>query len=185
MIPREMLLEPDVYAMEQDLTNKLSHAIYTLSPLFAFQGNRHKLPKVEVTHELVNMSYNPALNRVRACIYDSPFPNTEIGEEAGHYIHFKKNPLFGKYSKREGLLAKQLIECVGRFSGLVYSAYVGEKIRPIKDMQEDLIDTHEFSYNLAEFLFENFGESFLVKLSSINPDEFRKLKNRYEAGEIK
>lgn len=185
MIPREMLLEPEVYAMEKNLTKKLHHAIHTLSPLFDFQENNHELPNVEITNKLVNMSYNPFLNRVRACVYDSPFLNSEIGEEAGHYIHFRKNPLFGKYSDEDGLEARHLIECVGRFSGLAYSAFIGEKTKPITDLQEDLIETHESSYNLAGFLFENFGESFLVKLGSINPHEFKKLKNCYQAGEVK
>lgn len=179
MIPREMLLEPDVYAMEQDLTRKLYHAIHTLSPLFEFQRNGHKLPKVEVTNELVNMSYNPSLNRVQACRYDSLFSNSEIGEEAGHYIHFKKNPLFGKYSEEDGLVVRHLIECVGRFSGLAYSNFVGEKIEPIEKMQENLRETHEAPYQLADFLFHKFGTEFLSQLGSMRLGDFKKLKNRF------
>jgi len=179
MIDRYLLLDPEVYNMEQDLTKKLNHAIEVLSPLFKFQQEDKHLPDIEITNDLVNMSYNPFLNRIRACKYEHPFSNLEVGEEAGHYIHMKKNPLFGKYSNEEGLLLKQLIECVGRFSGLVYSSFVGDGFKATMNMQDGLKETHEEAYTLAEHLFDKFGESFLLELSKMKSKDFRKLKQNF------
>jgi len=138
------------------------------------------LPDVEITNDIVNMSYNPFLNRVKACKYGHPFSNLEVGEEAGHYIHMKNNPLFGKYSEEEGLLLRQLIECVGRFSGLTYSSIKGDNPTIIPNLQSDLKETHETPYILAEQLFDVFGKSFLFELSGMKSDDFKELKQNWE-----
>jgi serine/threonine protein kinase len=46
-------------------------------------------------------------------------------------LHFKVNPLFGNYTPDKSKSLKQLIECVGRFSGLVYAKSQDEEAEPI------------------------------------------------------
>jgi len=176
MPPRELLLDPEIASMEKGLTRRLHHAIEVLSPLFVAKPNKD-FPRFEVDNKLIGTSYNPALNRVRTSRYGFPIPDSEIGEEAGHYLHFGVNPLFGKYSDQEGLLLRQLIECVGRFSGLVYAEFFGEDINPTKDLQDDLKQSHEIPYILAERLFARHGSSFLFQLSRMKSQEFRELLN--------
>ena len=173
-IPREMLLDPETNRKEQDLIRQMQNAIWILSPYFLAFKNCYEYPSVESTSNIVKPSYNPFFNRIRVCEYDLPLPAYTIGEESGHFLHFKVNPLFGKYAPDKSKSLKQLIECVGKFSGLVYAKSQDEKVEPL---QEELDEVHKVGYRIAEELFRKKGPSYLTHLSTIRYKEFQQLKD--------
>lgn len=149
-----------------------------------FKVNRKDLGLLEKPSVIIELNenyyYHPWLNKIKLGIKD--FDQTSIGEEVGHWFHYKLNKSLNDSSR--GYSKIRVVELVGAYSRLVYASEVLRK-NAVPDVKESIKtlgyndEPTQHGYKVAIQLFSKFGDFYLSKIARMSLEEADKFLDSF------